>query len=332
MREILNLIPLVCLLTGFATLDSCKKEEDSTVPIVEPPGGVITNPVTAIASYEAIAGGSVYYSGGSEKMFRFVCWNTKPDPDTSSLPWLRYITNANDNPGSFTTNIGKLLPNTTYYVRAFAFNEAGITYGNQVYFTTNPDVSDIEGNTYGTTNIGTQVWMTENLRTTKYNDGEPIPLVTKLSDWRTLSGPGYYPVYFIDPFWQDTSIVATLYNWHSVNTGKLCPVGWHVPTDAEWLLLPLYIGPDILCSNEEWNNWEQTYANAYLFHAKNTVIRDTLTGTIGLQIGGNQTLTPQWWSATSSGSHTAWYFILDPEMMRQKYSKKYGLAVRCVKD
>lgn len=73
-----------------------------------------------------------------------------------------------------------------------AVNEAGITYGNQINFTTDPLISDVEGRTYGTASLGAQIWLTENLETTKFNDGEPIPLVENFTEWRILTSPGYY--------------------------------------------------------------------------------------------------------------------------------------------
>jgi uncharacterized protein (TIGR02145 family) len=304
---------MVCFLTGLPIINSCSKEEkEEAQAVIELPSGVITEPVTAIASYKAIARGIVYSTGGTVKMICGVCWSTKPDPDTScfnypSYYWIEGINDANNKPGPFTTVLHRLLPNTTYYIRAFAFNEAGITYGNQLYFNTLPDISDHEGNTYGIAKIGSQ----------------------------TLTGPGCSLLVSTDPF-EFTDTVGTLYNWHTVSTGKLCPAGWHVPTDAEWLILPLYVGSDILCSGE-YNDYQGTHADVYFFNApKYSSIRDSL-GIIYSSVVIPRTPfqdlpVAQWWSSTPAGEYNAWYFILDPEMMRQKNSKKYGLHIRCIKD
>jgi hypothetical protein len=102
---------------------------------------------------------------------------------------------------------------------------------------TTTTLEDIDGNVYETVTIGTQVWMTENLKTTHFNDGSAIPLVTVGTEWESLSTPGYC--------WYDNDAAAygdtygALYNWHTVNTGMLCPAGWHVPTDADWEELQL---------------------------------------------------------------------------------------------
>lgn len=103
-------------------------------------------------------------------------------------------------------------------------------------------VTDIDGNVYNTVTIGTQVWMKENLKTTKYNDGTAIPLVIDSPDWSNLKTPGY--TWNICGNNEDSiiAIYGALYNWYTVNTGKLCPTGWHVPSDNEWTTLITYLG------------------------------------------------------------------------------------------
>ena len=104
-----------------------------------------------------------------------------------------------------------------------------------------PDtVTDIDGNVYHIVQIGNQVWTVENLRTTKYNDGSDIPHVTDSAQWANLSTPGYC-------FYNNTTDAVAqkkwgaLYNWYTVETGKLTPEGWHVPTNNDWRLLELYL-------------------------------------------------------------------------------------------
>src|SRR5690554_5475820 len=105
-----------------------------------------------------------------------------------------------------------------------------ITYGS---------ITDIDGNTYKTVTIGTQTWMAENLKVTKYNDGIAIPNVTDNTAWRELA-TGALCDYANTP--SNSETYGKLYNWHAVNTGKLCPTGWHVPSDAEWTELTDYLG------------------------------------------------------------------------------------------
>lgn len=101
-------------------------------------------------------------------------------------------------------------------------------------------VTDVDGNVYKTVTIGTQTWMAENLKTTKYNDGTSIPLVTDNAAWISLSTPGY--CWYNNDEAANKATHGALYNWFVVNTGKLAPTGWHVPTDAEWKTLELFLG------------------------------------------------------------------------------------------
>jgi uncharacterized protein (TIGR02145 family) len=102
-------------------------------------------------------------------------------------------------------------------------------------------ITDIEGNVYTSVTIGTQVWMVENLKTTKYNDGTAIPMVTDNTEWSNAKAPAYC-WYNNDISNKDT--YGALYNWYVGNTGKLCPAGWHVPSYDEWSILEVFLGED----------------------------------------------------------------------------------------
>ncbi|MFZ4572381.1 MAG: fibrobacter succinogenes major paralogous domain-containing protein [Bacteroidales bacterium] len=104
--------------------------------------------------------------------------------------------------------------------------------------------TDVDGNLYHSVTIGTQVWMDENLKTTKYNDGSSIPLVTDSIAWINMTTPGYCWYHNNAAAYKNT--YGALYNWYAVNTGKLAPTGWHVPTDAEWTILVAYLGGELL--------------------------------------------------------------------------------------
>jgi len=99
-------------------------------------------------------------------------------------------------------------------------------------------VSDVDGNTYHTVEIGTQVWMTEDLKTTHFNDGEPILQVEEYDEWSKLYTPAFC---WYNNDSSNRSDYGALYNWYAVNTGKLCPKGWHVPSDEEWNELSSYL-------------------------------------------------------------------------------------------
>jgi uncharacterized protein (TIGR02145 family) len=119
-------------------------------------------------------------------------------------------------------------------------------------------VTDKDGNVYDTVHIGTQVWLKQNLATTKYNDGSPIPLVTD-NTWYSLSTPAY--CWFNNDSATYKSLSGALYNWYTVNTGKLCPSGWHVPTDIDFSNLVKFLDP-IASANDCYCTQSSTAGNA----------------------------------------------------------------------
>ena len=209
------------------------------------PATVTTSAIASILSTYAVTGGNITSNGGAKVMEWGVCWSTSVNPTTSSVVY--NITGSEGGSGVFTATLTGLTVGTTYFIRAYATNSAGTAYGDQLSFTTlNKDeispvifypgstygsVSDIDGNLYKTIQIGSQIWMAENLKTTKFNDGADIPLVESNSEWSGLFVPGYC-YYNIDPG-SYKQIYGALYNWYAVNTGKLCPDGWRVPSSED---------------------------------------------------------------------------------------------------
>ncbi|MBN2613455.1 MAG: fibrobacter succinogenes major paralogous domain-containing protein [Bacteroidales bacterium] len=212
-------------------------------------------------------------------------------------------------------------------------------------------VKDIEGNKYKTVKIGEQLWMAENLKTTKLNDGTAIPLVTDDTQWGNLTIPGYC--------WYDNNstfkdIYGTLYNWQTVNTGKLCPAGWHVPTDTEWTTLEEYLisngynydgsttGNKIaksLGTDTYWNN--STIAGA----VGNTDYPDKRNASgfsalpSGKRLGAGRFLSMAelcaWWCATEHNETTAWFRYMNyyQSYVTRNYNfKNAGFSIRCVMD
>jgi len=211
-----------------------------------------TIPPISITENIAISGGNITSDGGSPITAGGVCWSTTPNPTIAGSH-----TNDGIGTGSFTSDMRCLYDATIYYVRAYAMNIAGTAYGTQQSFITKNDpitfnptktyglVSDIDGNCYKTVQIGDQVWMAENLKTSRYNDGSIIPEVTDNTEWSNLC----YPVQNEFGEWINGGIGAfcwynnsetldneygKLYNWMAVNTGKLCPVCWRIPDSGEW--------------------------------------------------------------------------------------------------
>lgn len=197
-------------------------------------------------------------------------------------------------------------------------------------------MTDQDGNVYKTVTIGTQTWMAENLRTTTYNDGTSIPNITDKDEWAVLTKGGYCNYNNAT----STDTIATygrLYNWYAVNTGKLAPEGWHVPTDAEWSTLTDYLGGTSVAGGKL-----RETGTTHWPRSNNTTATNE-TGFTALPGGGRYDfgrflsfgIDGFWWSATENFAADAWY-----RHMSYKSSNIYsnwiykhnGFSVRCVKD
>lgn len=122
-------------------------------------------------------------------------------------------------------------------------NETGIDCGGPCAAC---PITDADGNVYTTVTIGTQTWMVENLATTKYNDGTPIPSLD-YGHWG-LSEDGAYCN--LNDMQSNADVYGRLYNWYAVETGNLAPAGFHVPTQAEWQTLIDFIGGDAVAGGK----------------------------------------------------------------------------------
>ncbi len=197
----------------------------------------------------AVSGGNITSDGGTPVTAKGVCWSTTTNPTTTNSK-----TSNGAGSTSFISNITGLTNGTTYYVRAYATNGQGTAYGNQIIF--NTKIADVDGNTYNTVTIGTQMWMAENLKTTKYKDGTPIPLVTDNTAWSAATSPAY--CWYANDQTTNKPIYGAIYNFYTVSTGVLCPAGWHVPTDAEYQTLEQFLGMDpSQLSLYEWRGTDQ---------------------------------------------------------------------------
>lgn len=303
----------------------------TTAPVVL--GTITTIQPSSVARTTAISGGNITLDGGGDIIQRGVCWNKSPEPDTSD-----FITKNGNGTGEFESTITGLSQGTKYYVRAYAINSAGVAYGNQFSF--NTKIADIQGNLYNTVNIGSQVWMVENLRTTRYNNNTAIPNVKDNGAWFNLTTPAY--CWFNNDI--NIAYYGALYNWYTIQTGRLCPTGWHIPTDEEFKTLELYLKmPADQVDLWEWRGTDQgtqiknttgwadgeNGTNTSGFSALPYGYRYAVTGAFnGLNI-----LT-YWWSSEHNADQ-ACYRRVDGNntgIHRSVTSKKGGKYVRCIKN
>lgn len=326
------IIGLCCLL-----LNSCKKKDDNT-PTPGPTPTLTTAEVTNVLINTAKCGGTISSDGGSTITEKGVCWSTHTSPTTSDNK-----TNDGAGAGLFTSEIKGLLPATTYYLRAYATTSNGTGYGSSMVFTTLSDnLTDIEGNVYKTVQIGDQIWMAENLKTTKYNDGTNIPLVTNGDDWSILTTPAY--CWYNNDMASNKLTYGALYNWYAIHTGKLCPVGWHVPSDAEWYTMEHYVdstindpnvinyrGTDCGTKLKNTSGWDNSGNGTNNYNFKALPGGGRYLGGAFFHIGdiGN------WWSSTEYQNTNGWFRTLlgnSPASYRTNGNKFLGFSVRCIRD
>jgi uncharacterized protein (TIGR02145 family) len=330
----------------------------TTLQAIFPPT-VITADITNITHNSAIGGGNVTESGGAAVFERGVVFSKSTDPTTADN-----VVTSRRGTGTYISYLVNLDPVSTYYVRAFAKNSAGTSYGNQVEFTTAsqygqpcpglPTVKDIEGNVYNTVLIGNQCWIKENLRTATYKTGTPILDGSDGQVWASNT-TGAYAWYENNA--DEGKEYGVIYNWYAVNTGNLCPAGWWVPSDTDWTELTDYLINNFHEINEEnvgnklrscrqidsplgsdcsvvehprWDAHEEMFGtNDFGFSALPGGSRNYT----GNYFYGNGII-GYWWSSTEVDDGTAYYRRIyhdNGQFHRLMYHKGNGYMVRCVK-
>jgi uncharacterized protein (TIGR02145 family) len=290
------------------------------------PPSIDTTLLATITSTTATVGGYVSSSGGLP-VYKGITWSLTPNPV--------YAGNRIEfgiDTGLFYCDIIRLTPNTTYYVRSYAINDVGITYGNEIIFiTTTPVVYDIEGNGYDTVHIGSQIWLKQNLKTKKFRNGDPITLVN--TSWSNVNTEAYC---LLNADTNLAHIYGVIYNGYAIlDTRLICPEGWHVPSDLEWSILDNNLGAPTLVGGKlkesGFSHWKSPNTGA-----------TNESGFTALPGGGKNILyMPQylqggyWWTSTSQNSTTIWTRRLtntSATLFSSTSDKRYGFSVRCVKD
>jgi uncharacterized protein (TIGR02145 family) len=196
-------------------------------------------------------------------------------------------------------------------------------------------ITDIEGHVYNTIGIGSQIWMIENLRTTLLNDGTQIPLVSNDSLWNRIISPGY--CWYKNDSTTFGIAYGTLYNFHTVASGLLCPVGWHVPDKSEWETLTAFLGGDDIAGGKlkdyyssYWQGPNYCIVNNFGFNALPGGKRLSITGRFD-----ESGLRGYWWTSSSMDGH----FAISKSMSNLSLKldnlasgKNEGFNIRCIKD
>ena len=295
-----------------------------------------TSAVTSVSGTFCISGGIITNTGGVPIENTGVCYSTSPSP-TIADSGVAYSSLSD----TFTCYLNGLLANTTYYVRAFAINLLGTAYGNEISFTTIGGIETTPGTgvTYNGYNYASvifgngQEWITENLKTTTFANGDSIPNVADSLQWVNLTTSAW--VYYNNDN-QNENPYGKLYNWFAVEDQRnLCPTGWHVPTDQDFTLLSSYL--DIASSGGKMKTTGTQYWQNPNTDASNESGFSGLPGGYRNYFGTFNLLSELgfWWSTSNINTDSAGNYTLN-------YSNRYftsvindkraGQSVRCLKD
>jgi uncharacterized protein (TIGR02145 family) len=318
-----------------------------------------TPPIVATLSVRGVGKctGDITSNGGLTITDKGFCYSTYPNPTILE----NYVSVGGGN-GQFTTMLPNMVDGTTYFVRAYATNMLGTSYGQQVSFTylrcdNSFTMTDGDNNVYHVLLLGGQCWMKENLRTTHYADGTSISSAPANDIFWTSSTVAYY----YNP--GSPNVNGYLYNWKAVmgsasssannpsGVQGICPNGWHVPSDAEWTELESYVSSQsqYQCSNNTVNiakalasttGWT---SNSTSCAVGNNQSGNNATGFGALPVGyvndhgwdHFNSNTAYFWSATGGADGYAWIRRLigtSARVYRGSDNVISGYSVRCLRD
>lgn len=290
---------------------------------------ITTTSISSVTLTTAVSGGNITADGGGAIKIRGICWANSVNPTINDNKTI-----DDSGTGSFTSNLSGLPSGTTIYVRAYATNSAGTSYGNQLSF--NTKVADVDGNSYGVIKIGPQLWMAENLKTTRYRNSDLIGTTNpSTKDISTESLAKYQWPYNADE--NNISTYGRLYTWYAATDNRgVCPVGWHLPTDTEWTAMSDFLGGLMIAGGKlkevattHWSNPNTGATNEVGF----TGLPGGYRNPSGLFNDlGNFSV---WWTLTELDTGNSWYrFITNYAIneSRETYPKSGGFSLRCIKD
>jgi uncharacterized protein (TIGR02145 family) len=321
----------LCLLPG------CKKDKEGSE--ANPPV-VASADVTIIRINTACSGGMITNDGGSTVTARGVVWSEHDLPTTEDNKSI-----DGSGAGSFLSYLTGLKPGCTYYLRAYATNAGGTSYGSTMVFATISDTfTDIrDGYIYHAVQIGNQIWMKENLR---YLPSVVGPDVSSFLD----------PCYYVYDYSGTNVSVAkatpnyttfgVLYNWPAARIAA--PEGWHLPSDQEWKTLEMTLGMSQIqadASGVRGTDQGAAIAGNESLWMAGLLTSDPAFGSAGLDVlpGGfyravdqafyNMGVTASFWTSDEIDNSTTWKRELNrnsPGIIRGEINKNIGFSLRCI--
>ncbi len=321
------------------------------------PPTVSTMSVFNISENSATCIGNISEEGDAPVTQSGFVWSKSQNP---TLEENEGLTEESGLTGTIEHQVSGLTPETIYYIRAYAINDFGTSYGNVLSFKAEETeficgestITDVDGNEYNTVKIGEQCWMQENLRTTRYRNGtmldNPNCVVNFINNgWSSASSGAY--------IWNHNNygnkyVYGAMYNWYAVDSdNELCPPGWHVPTENEWRILEENIGLTFSeASSIGWRgNRASKLAGDTALWKSGTLTNDTLFGKSGFDAlpGGWYPMAvftddigeqSAWWTSTNSSLHGGPYYRRlyydSTEIKSSVQVRSAGMYVRCIQN
>lgn len=328
--------------------------DDVKVQVLQPEKPVVaTNVIGIVTENTAEIVGNVYEEGSAPLTARGVVWDTHDSPDIENNLGM---TDDGTGIGVFFSSVTGLSEGTTYYVRTYATNDVGTSYGDTLSFTAQQDdficgestITDIDGNEYNTESFNSQCWMGENLRTTRYNDGTDIFQANcvvgfMFDDWSPNEDGAFI---WAGNHIQNKEAYGAVYNQHAVdNERNICPSGWHIPSHYEWMVLEEHLGyhKPFYAAMTGWFGYKggsKMAGNSELWHPAGDLINDEIFGTSGFNA------VPAGWVISNHIAHDkkdAFYWTSSNGFYKRlTYDRKdietnagvsesTGMAVRCIR-
>lgn len=315
-RTYIHLCISTWLFIGTFLLAGCEKEKTSehnpnaTIPVIS------TTALTAMTGSSVQSGGNITSNGGARITVSGICWGTTENPTAED-----HKTTNGPTDGAFASTASNLESGVQYYVRAYATNSAGTAYGNTLaYMPDDRTIKDIDGNVYTKIAIGGQVWTLENLRVTRYRNGDPIPDLTT----NDAANAEHRAVY------------GRLYTWYDITDSRnIAPEGWRVATNDDWLDMETYLGGIGLAAGK------LKEAGTAHFMSPNVAGTNSSGFTAlpgGLGLNRSTTIVTGisgfYWTSTDGGPGGAYFRRLHhatEDIMRGLEDKNNGMSVRLIK-
>jgi uncharacterized protein (TIGR02145 family) len=294
---------------GFNWMTMLGENVSGDIPTI-----VSTTAISNVNSSTFSSGGVITSDGGKPITVRGICWSKSTKPIIA----LTNKTVDGTGIGTFTSNIIDLDLGVTYFIRAYATNTIGTSYGPEISFA-------VQGPLQVT--IGTQVWSANNLNVTKYRNGDIIPEVKDPAVWSGLTTGAWC-------YYDNDTTKRKLYNWYAINDSRgLAPIGWHIPSNTEWDTLSSILGAQSgnqMKTNYGWPSSDINY-NSSGFNGYPNGMR--FNDGAFFQSGVSE----RWWANNEVVSETVngwvrYLFAYSNNLEVGQALKYWGLSVRCVKD